>query len=64
MENREVLLKELEQISDPMLVEILKYVRFLKAKAAQEKLLSAHMSENVLAKDWLLQEEDDAWNDL
>lgn len=64
MENREVLLKELEQIPDPILVEILNYVRFLKAKAAQEEFSSAHLSENILAKDWLLPEEDDAWNDL
>lgn len=64
MENREALLKELEQIPDPILVEILNYVRFLKAKAAQEKFSTAYMSESILVKDWLRPEEDDAWNDL
>ena len=54
----------LEQIPDPILVEILNYVRFLKAKVAQEKFSTAYMSESILAKDWLLPEEDDAWNDL
>lgn len=64
MENREALLKELEQIPDPILVEILNYARFLKAKAAQEKFSTAYMSESILVKDWLRPEEDDAWNDL
>ncbi|SDF71277.1 DUF2281 domain-containing protein [Sporolituus thermophilus] len=64
MLHKEILLKELENVSEPILAEVLDFIRFLKAKTAQEKFSSALLSESVLAKDWLRQEEDDAWADL
>ncbi|HUS88974.1 MAG TPA: hypothetical protein VMW91_06335 [Desulfosporosinus sp.] len=40
------------------------FVRFLKTRAAQGKLDTALLSENVLGKDWLRPEEDEEWRDL
>lgn len=64
MLNREMLLKELEHVSEPILTEVLDFVRFLKAKAAQKKFSTVLLTEDVLAKDWLRPEEDNAWADL
>ena len=44
--------------------KVLDFVHFLKAKAGREKLDTAVMSESSLAKDWLKQEEDEAWQSL
>lgn len=61
---RDVLLAELQGIPDPLLEEVVDFVRFLKSKRAQEHFETALLSENVLQKDWLLPEEDEAWRDL
>ncbi|MEM5770081.1 MAG: DUF2281 domain-containing protein [Bacillota bacterium] len=64
MFNRDVLFKELENLSEPVLAEVLDFVRFLKAKDSREKFATAQLSEGILAKDWLRPEEDEAWADL
>ena len=64
MDSKEIILKEIEQMPDTLLEEILDFIKFLKMKAAQEKLETAIQSESSLKKDWLLPEEDEAWQDL
>jgi len=64
MTAKEALLKEIEKTSDPVLDEVLDFVRFLKAKHAGETLATAVASESALKKDWLKPEEDAAWHDL
>ena len=64
MNTREELISEIEKTTEPFLSEVLDFVHFLKAKAGREKLDSAVMSESSLAKDWLKQEEDEAWQSL
>jgi hypothetical protein len=44
------------------LSEVLK--KETKQKQAEDKVLTHFASEKVLAKDWLLPEEDEAWKDL
>ena len=64
MKDRKVVIQEIEGLPEPFLQEVLDFVRFLKTKAAQGKLDTAFLSENVLGKDWLRPEEDEAWRDL
>ena len=64
MNIKELLLKEMEGFSEPLLEQVLDFVRFLKTKASKEKLSTAIISESALKKDWLIPEEDRAWQDL
>lgn len=64
MEVKEIILKEIEKIPEQYLAEILDFVRFLKAKALEERMGAAIASETSLKKDWLRPEEDEAWQDL
>lgn len=64
MRDKQVVMREIENLPEPLLQEVLDFVRFLKAKANQEKLDTALLSETVLASDWLRPEEDEVWRDL
>ena len=64
MTRKDILLKEIADISDELLKETLDYVRFLKYKQKIEILDSALLSESSLGKDWLKPEEDEAWKNL
>lgn len=61
---KELVIREIENLPKPFLQEVLDFVRFLKMKAGQEQLETALLSESTLSKDWLLPEEDEAWRDL
>jgi len=64
MSKKELLLHEIEETPEPLLDEVLDYLRFLKNKLAHEHLDAAIASESSLKKDWLRPEEDEAWKDL
>jgi hypothetical protein len=64
MEIKELILKEIEKIPEPYLVEILDFVRFIEKKTVQQRIETAIASELSLEKDWLNPEEDKAWRDL
>ena len=64
MTTREVLMKEIQQVPEPLLQEVLDFIRFVQARGAGNRLETALASEPVLAKDWLRPEEDAAWGDL
>jgi len=64
MSTKELLLKEVEQVPEPLLDELLDFARFLKQKGINERRETALASEPALAKDWLRPEEDDAWRNL
>lgn len=64
MEVKELIFKEIENIPEPYLVEILDFIRFLEAKLMEQKMELAIASESSLKKDWLKSEEDEAWKDL
>lgn len=63
MTTRESMLREMESASEPVLQEVLDYLRFLMAKPGDVHEI-ARASESVLAQDWLRPEEDEAWADL
>lgn len=61
---KELIFREIEQVPDSLVEEILDFIRFLKIKSQKEKLGTAIASESSLKKDWLRPEEDKAWRDL
>jgi len=64
MSTKELLLHEIEQVPEPLLVEVLDFIHYLKAKIVRERFDVALMSESSLGKDWLKPEEDEAWQNL
>ncbi len=65
MNTKDLILKEIEQVPEPWLEEILRFVRFLKSQhLLEEKLEISLLSETSLQKDWLRPEEDEAWHAL
>jgi predicted Zn-dependent protease with MMP-like domain len=57
----ELILKELEDMPDEFIEEVLDIILLLKAKPSQEKLETFILSESALKKDWLKTEEEEAW---
>ena len=47
-----------------LLEQVIDFVKFLKMKRSPGRLDTARASEPSLKKDWLLPEEDKAWQDL
>ncbi|MFH1704223.1 MAG: DUF2281 domain-containing protein [Nitrospirota bacterium] len=64
MSKKEILIQEIEQVPESYLDEVMDFVHFLKSKIIREKLDTAIASESSLKKDWLLPEEDEAWQSL
>lgn len=61
---KETIISEIEHIPEQFYGEILDFVLFLRTKTLKEKLSTAVASESALKKDWLRNEEDEAWRDL
>lgn len=64
MSNKELITNELDHIPEPLLQEVLDFVRSLRAKVAETTMETALASESSLRKDWLRPEEDAAWQNL
>lgn len=64
MTARDSLLEEIEGVPDPLLAQVLDFLRFLKAQQAHLQPETAGLSEQILAQDWLRPEEEQAWRDL
>ena len=64
MTNVKLIVKEIEQVPESFLGEILDFIRFLKEKNKTDRLETVIASESALKKDWLKPEEDEAWRDL
>lgn len=64
MTPRDLILQELEHLPNYLLDQVLVFLRFLKLEYGQDRLETALLSESALQKDWLLPEEDEAWQDL
>jgi len=64
MGKKQAIIKEIGNIPDPLLDEVLDFIRFIKTKIAKEKLDITLASESSLKKDWQRPEEDEAWKDL
>ena len=59
-----MILKEISNVPEPMLEEVLDFIKFLENKSRKKIAETAVLSEAALAKDWLKPEEDEAWQDL
>lgn len=64
MTEKEVVLQEIDALPDECVADVLQYIRQLRLKAAVRRSPTALASEAALAKDWLRDEEDEAWCDL
>lgn len=64
MELRELILKEMENVPESYLEEILNFIQFLGTKTSKQKMEVTIVSESSLKKDWLTSKEDEAWKDL
>ncbi|MDO8673415.1 MAG: DUF2281 domain-containing protein [Dehalococcoidia bacterium] len=64
MDTKELIIREIDNVPAKYLTEILDFIRFLEAKALEQKMDTALASETTLKKDWLRPEEDEAWHDL
>ncbi len=63
MNTRKILIKEIENLPEPLAAEVLDFVRFLEHQK-KNSLDSYIQSESSLKKDWLSETEDEAWKDL
>ncbi len=64
MTTKELIATEIKKIPEPLLVEVLDFIRFLEAKVLEKRMETAIISEASLKKDWLRPEEDEAWRNL
>lgn len=64
MNTKDLLLREIEQVPEFLLTEVLDFLQFIKAKHLEQNTQISILSESSLAKDWLKPEEDEAWQDL
>lgn len=64
LNGKETLIRELEDLPEAFLQEILDFVQSLKIKVTEERLETALLSESALRKDWLRPEEEEAWQSL
>jgi hypothetical protein len=64
MSTRELIVKELDVMSEPLQREVYDFVRFLRLKSDGDAFNGVLASEAVLARDWDTAEEDAAWQNL
>jgi Protein of unknown function (DUF2281) len=64
MNNRDLIIQEIDKIPDALLQEVLDFMQFIRAKHQQDELETMLLSESFLAKDWLNPSEETAWQDL
>ena len=64
MSKKELLIREIDQIPEPFLDEVMDFVQFLKTRMTKQIRDITIASESSLKKDWLRPEEDDAWQKL
>lgn len=64
MSTRELIIKEVEELPEPLRREVYDFARFLRQKTSDESFNGMLFSESSLAKDWDTPEEDAAWANL
>lgn len=58
MNSKDLIIKELEQVPELLLEEVLDFIRFLKSKHLQEKSEASNLNESSVQKEWLRSAED------
>jgi hypothetical protein len=64
MNPKEAIIQAIDQLPNSRLPDLLVFIQKLQEKPTTEQWAGALMSESSLRKDWLLPEEDEAWQDL
>jgi len=64
MSTQELIIKEVENLPEPLQREVYDFARFLREKADGESFNGLLLSESALRKDWETPEEDAAWANL
>ena len=64
MSTRELIVKEVNKLPEPLQREVYDFARFLRLKADEENFNGLLLSETALAKEWNTPEEDAAWASL
>ena len=64
MTTKDLIVRELDKAPEDTLMMVLSFIQFLNKTQAQERFETALLSESSLRKDWLLPEEDEAWQHL
>jgi hypothetical protein len=64
MSTKDLIIHELDKTPEDVLTLVLSFIQFLNTTQAQERFETALLSESSLSKDWLLPEEDEAWQSL
>ncbi|HME56159.1 MAG TPA: DUF2281 domain-containing protein [Candidatus Lokiarchaeia archaeon] len=64
MSKKEIIVREIDQLPERVLDEIVNYVQLLKQQISENSLDTLLLSESSLKKDWLRPEEDKAWQNL
>ncbi|MFQ5494887.1 MAG: DUF2281 domain-containing protein [Phycisphaerae bacterium] len=57
-------MKGIEHVPEPLLQEVLDFIRFVQSRVSSGRFETAVASEPSLRKDWLKPEEDAAWQGL
>lgn len=63
MNTKKILINEIEKLPEPVLAEVLDFVRYLEYKSKSD-IETYIQSESSLKKEWLTTVEDEAWKDL
>ncbi len=64
MSTQELIIKEIENLPEPLQREVYDFARFLREKSAEESFNGLLLSESALRQDWDTPEEDLAWANL
>jgi hypothetical protein len=64
MNSKEAIIQAIDRLPTSRLPDLLLFIQELQEETAMEPWAGALMSESSLQKDWLLPEEDEAWQDL
>jgi hypothetical protein len=64
MNPKEAIIQAIDQLPTSQLPDLLIFIQKLQEKTPAEPWAGALMSESSLQKDWLLPQEDEAWQNL
>ena len=64
MNEKEIIVRELDRVPNSLLPKVLEFVKSVQDKSQVGQLETTLLSEAALAQDWLTPEEDKAWQDL
>ena len=64
MSTRELIIREVEDLPEPLQREVYDFARFLRQKLTDESFNGLLLSESALRKEWDTPEEDSAWASL